>query len=348
MRAARSVTHLEAFGRLARRHRALAGAARRTRPPEGRLRARYADLARRALAVAVDPVLPDFLNFTQRPPAAGGRRVPGPGPPARAARAARRPRRGDAANLVRALESTRVIMPALQQLAALHAPRWRRASRRSARRGIACASTTRCASTRSGTRATGSTATGPTFHWDYYNSFVIQPDAARRAGDACGDDSAGLGGDARAGGHGGPNATPRSRSGSSRPRGRSPRSAARSRIASAPSSCSRRWRSRRELPGRGVARAGARRADRRHPPLDRGAGHVRRRRAGCASASAGHQPGVGERYISTGSLYLCAVGPAARSGLPAADPFWTDPPQPWTSQRAWSGQPFPIDHALSD
>jgi len=62
---------------------------------------------------------------------------------------------------------------------------------------------------------------------------------------------------------------------------------------------------------------------------------------------AGHQPGVGERYISTGSLYLCATGLLAL-GLPAADPFWTDPPQPWTSQKAWSGQPFPIDHALPD
>ncbi len=61
----------------------------------------------------------------------------------------------------------------------------------------------------------------------------------------------------------------------------------------------------------------------------------------------GHQPGVGERYISTGSLYLCAAG-LLPLGLPASDPFWSDPPQPWTAQRAWSGQPFPIDHALPD
>ena len=33
-------------------------------------------------------------------------------------------------------------------------------------------------------------------------------------------------------------------------------------------------------------------------------------------------------------------------GLPASDPFWTAAPEPWTSARAWSGQPFPIDHAL--
>jgi hypothetical protein len=33
-------------------------------------------------------------------------------------------------------------------------------------------------------------------------------------------------------------------------------------------------------------------------------------------------------------------------GLAATDPFWSAPPHPWTSVRAWSGQSFPIDHAL--
>ena len=60
----------------------------------------------------------------------------------------------------------------------------------------------------------------------------------------------------------------------------------------------------------------------------------------------GHQPGVGETYISTGSLYLCSVG-LLPLGLPAADEFWSAPPQPWTSARAWGGQAFPIDHALA-
>jgi hypothetical protein len=61
---------------------------------------------------------------------------------------------------------------------------------------------------------------------------------------------------------------------------------------------------------------------------------------------AGHQPGIGERYISTGSLYLCATA-LLPLGLPGSDAFWSDASQPWTSQRAWSGAPFPIDHALS-
>ena len=60
----------------------------------------------------------------------------------------------------------------------------------------------------------------------------------------------------------------------------------------------------------------------------------------------GHQPGVGESYISTGSLYLSSLA-LLPLGLPATDEFWSAPPQPWTSQLAWSGQPFPIDRALA-
>ena len=60
----------------------------------------------------------------------------------------------------------------------------------------------------------------------------------------------------------------------------------------------------------------------------------------------GHQPAVGETYISTGSLYLCSVA-LLPLGLPPSDPFWSAAPQPWTSAKAWSGQAFPIDHALA-
>jgi hypothetical protein len=62
---------------------------------------------------------------------------------------------------------------------------------------------------------------------------------------------------------------------------------------------------------------------------------------------AGHQPGIGERYISTGSLYLCAMA-LLPLGLPSSDPFWADPPQAWTGKRAWAGEDFPIDHAIAD
>jgi hypothetical protein len=60
----------------------------------------------------------------------------------------------------------------------------------------------------------------------------------------------------------------------------------------------------------------------------------------------GHQPGIGETYISTGSLYLCAVG-LLPLGLAPNDEFWSAESQPWTSAKAWLGQAFPIDHALN-
>jgi hypothetical protein len=60
----------------------------------------------------------------------------------------------------------------------------------------------------------------------------------------------------------------------------------------------------------------------------------------------GHQPGVGETYISTGSLYLCSVA-LLPLGVHWSEPFWSAPDAPFTQQRAWSGQAFPIDHALA-
>jgi hypothetical protein len=59
---------------------------------------------------------------------------------------------------------------------------------------------------------------------------------------------------------------------------------------------------------------------------------------------AGHQPGLGEIYISTGSLYLCSAA-WLPLGLPPMAPFWSLPPQPWTAQIIWSGKNFQADHA---
>ena len=59
----------------------------------------------------------------------------------------------------------------------------------------------------------------------------------------------------------------------------------------------------------------------------------------------GHQPHLGEPYISTGSLYLCSTA-LLPLGLPGTDPFWSSPAEPWTAQRLWRGEDAPADHAL--
>ena len=60
---------------------------------------------------------------------------------------------------------------------------------------------------------------------------------------------------------------------------------------------------------------------------------------------AGHQPGLGEAYISTGSLYLCTAA-MLPLGLPANDPFWSEPAARTTWEKTWSGENLPVDHAL--
>jgi hypothetical protein len=338
----RSVSHLEAFGRL------LAGIAPWLElpldaTPEGRLRARYADLARRALAVAVDPSSADAMNFTKdRQPlvdaaflAQGLLRAP------------RALREGlDAAareNLVRALESTRVIVPGFNNwllfsatveagLAALGAP-WDRVRVDYALRQHA-----------QWYKGDGTYGDGPAFHWDYYNSFVIHPmllDVLTAVGDEA-------------------EAWKAMRDPEIR---RAQRYAAvQERLISPEGTFPAIGRSIAYRFGafQLLAQVALRRAlpPEVAPAQVRGALTAVMRRSMEAPGTfdehgwlrigfAGHQPGVGERYISTGSLYLCAMG-LLPLGLPATDAFWSDPPQPWTAQKAWSGQPFPIDKALSD
>jgi hypothetical protein len=61
---------------------------------------------------------------------------------------------------------------------------------------------------------------------------------------------------------------------------------------------------------------------------------------------AGHQPSLGENYISTGSLYLCSAV-WLPLGLPPADPFWSDPPADWSQKKVWAGLDAPADHAIT-
>ncbi len=59
----------------------------------------------------------------------------------------------------------------------------------------------------------------------------------------------------------------------------------------------------------------------------------------------GYQPDLGERYINTGSLYLCTTVFLAL-GLLQEDAFWSDEDQPWTSQKLYSGQNMAADKAI--
>ena len=61
----------------------------------------------------------------------------------------------------------------------------------------------------------------------------------------------------------------------------------------------------------------------------------------------GHQPEIGEAYISTGSLYLCLCG-MLPLGLSPEHAFWSAPDEDWTSKKVWSGQAVEADHCLID
>lgn len=56
----------------------------------------------------------------------------------------------------------------------------------------------------------------------------------------------------------------------------------------------------------------------------------------------GHQPTIGEGYISTGSLYLCSEAFLVL-GLEQDDPFWSNKHEDWTQKKIWSGLEIPID-----
>ena len=139
---------------------------------EGRQRGEHADLTRRAIARAVDPSSPDFLNFT-RDGSRGRRGFLAQGI-LRAPRALRESLGATTTKqLVAALESTRAITPVFSN--------W-----------LLFSATVEAALARLGAtdrmridyalrqhdqwhKGDGVYGDGPAFHWDYYNSFVIQP-----------------------------------------------------------------------------------------------------------------------------------------------------------------------------
>ncbi len=141
---------------------------------EGRLRERYGSLARRAVAQAVDPASPDFLNFTKdRQPLVDAAFL---GQALLRAPKTLRDGLDDATkhHLIAALESSRVIVPnynnwllftatveaALKQLGAWWDPLRVDYAVRQHEQWY---------------KGDGAYGDGADFHWDYYNSFVIHP-----------------------------------------------------------------------------------------------------------------------------------------------------------------------------
>lgn len=58
----------------------------------------------------------------------------------------------------------------------------------------------------------------------------------------------------------------------------------------------------------------------------------------------GQQPELAEGYISVGSLYLCSAV-FLPLGLPEQDLFWSGEAEDWTGKKIWSGAHGRIDHA---
>ena len=336
------VTHLEALGRLA------AGIAPWLDLDDGpaderALRTRYRALMAQGLAHALDPASPDAMNFTQ-----GGQPLVDAAFLAQAVlRAPQSLQRGlepmTRTRLIAAFESARVIQPgfnnwllfaatveaALKSLGAA----WDRMRVDYALRQH-----------EQWYRGDGAYSDGPAFHWDYYNSFVIHPmlvDVLAAVGDA----------------------HPAWTALRVKQEARATRYAAVLERLVAPDGT---------FPpiGRSIAyrcgafQALAQAALRHSLPADVGPTQAREALTALIGRAmdaphtfdangwltigfAGHQPGIGERYISTGSLYLCAMA-LLPLGLPTSDPFWAEPPQAWTAKRAWDGQVFAIDKAIAD
>ncbi len=333
-------THLEGLGRL------LAGLAPWLELPadntaEGTERGRFAALARAAIDAGTDPASPDFLNFSKgRQPLV------------------------DAAFLAQAMlrapnELWRKLEPRVQRnvIAALVSSRPIPAGENNWKlfASIVEAFLHRAGAKRDDARlfegvtkhrdwyvGDGMYGDGPEFHWDYYNSYVIQPMFLETL-DVVGDETTEL------------------KTLRGKVQERLTRWAAVQERSIAPDG---------SFPaiGRSIAyRAGAYQglalaalrgllSKEVSPAQARGALTAVMRRTleapGTWDANgwlriglAGHQPGLGETYISTGSLYLCSVA-LLPLGLPPSHAFWSGAAEPTTWEKTWSGVNLPVDKAI--
>lgn len=64
------------------------------------------------------------------------------------------------------------------------------------------------------------------------------------------------------------------------------------------------------------------------------------------AGAVGFQPSMRDHYNNTGALYICLTG-LLHLGLPPDDPFWTAPAGQWTQQKIWSGKDVPRDHEMA-
>lgn len=335
----KAVSHLEALGRT------VAGLApwlelTADNSTEGRLRQRYFDLTRASIANGVNPNSPEYLNFTK-----GGQ------PLVDAAFLAhgllRAPKLWSAlsateqANLVKALQSTRVIKPGYNNWL-LFSAMVEAALLKFAGSGDELRMDYAIKQHLSWYKGDGAYGDGPDFHWDNYNSYVIQPmllDVVKTLLEA----------------------------------GKAEKSLFETLLARA-----QRYAIIQERMigadgsfaafGRSLAyRCGAFQllsqiALQGYVPADLTPGQVRSALTAVIHRTmdapgtfdktgwlqiglCGHQPAIGETYISTGSLYLCSVA-FLPLGLPASDPFWSSPAADWTAKKIWSGQDVKADHAI--
>jgi hypothetical protein len=335
-------THLEAFGRT------MAGIAPwlalgPDATPEGKLRVRYIDLSRESLVMATDPASPDRMNFSE-----GGQPLVDAAFLSQALIQAPAQlwtplKDAEKANLIAALKETRAIKPYesnwLLFSALVESALWKLTGE------CEMAPIQRALEKHEEWYlGDGTYGDGPDYHWDYYNSFVIQPAMLAVIG-VC-----------RAKGHPLGDSWPRVLGRAKRyaavqerlisPEGAYPvigRSSA-YRFGAFQHLSMMAWR--KELPPeappaavRGALTAVIRRTLEAPGTFDK--------QGWLQAGAVGHQPSIREGYISTGSLYLCLAG-LQHLGLPAADPFWTAAPQPWTQKKIWSGTDVPADHAYEE
>ncbi len=336
----RKYSHLEALGRL------LAGIAPWLEAPpapgaEGELHQRLLGLAREALRSGCDPSSPDYLNFSQ-----GDQPLVDCGFLSQAL--LRAPNQlwnnldsGTRRNLATALQSARVIAPpynnwllfaaTLETALAMMGERWDPARIDYAVRKHS-----------EWYVGDGTYSDGPQFHWDYYNSFVIQPMLLDTLG--------GIAAHSSRWSRFLPDALARARRYAAvQERLISPEGAFPAVGRSITYRCgafhllaqvSLLGELRKPLTGPGVRSAltAVMRRLMEAPGTFDELGWLR-------VGFCGHQPSLGEGYISTGSLYLCATV-LLPLGLPPIDPFWSGAAEDWTSRRILAGQDLPADHAI--